>query len=57
MSGNPPSPLPALVYAQPGADKLNSGTGAIAIMLGTIVIKGMCWLWCRLVKNSSVQAL
>ncbi|KAK3941834.1 hypothetical protein QBC46DRAFT_89323 [Diplogelasinospora grovesii] len=33
------------------------GIPAIAIMLGTIVIKGMCWIWCRLVKNSSVQAL
>ncbi|KAK4105968.1 hypothetical protein N658DRAFT_511930 [Parathielavia hyrcaniae] len=30
---------------------------AISIMLGTIVIKGLCWLWCRLVNNSSVQAL
>ncbi|KAK4131983.1 hypothetical protein BT67DRAFT_436071 [Trichocladium antarcticum] len=33
------------------------GPAAIAIMFGTIVIKGLCWLWCRLVKNSSVQAL
>ncbi|RMZ90184.1 hypothetical protein DV736_g2604, partial [Chaetothyriales sp. CBS 134916] len=33
------------------------GIPAIAIMLSTIVIKGACWLWCRLVKNSSVQAL
>lgn len=30
---------------------------AIGIMLGTIVIKGLCWFWCRLIKNSSVQAL
>lgn len=30
---------------------------AIAIMLSTIVIKGLCWFWCRLIKNSSVQAL
>ncbi|KAK4212845.1 hypothetical protein QBC37DRAFT_186241 [Rhypophila decipiens] len=30
---------------------------AIGIMLGTIIIKGACWLWCRLVKNSSVRAL
>lgn len=30
---------------------------AIAIMFSTIVIKGLCWLWCRLVRNSSVQAL
>ncbi|KAL7275486.1 hypothetical protein RUND412_001572 [Rhizina undulata] len=30
---------------------------AIAIMAGTVVIKGACWLWCRMVKNSSVQAL
>ena len=33
------------------------GIPAIAIMVGTIVIKGLCWFWCRLVKNSSVQAL
>jgi hypothetical protein len=30
---------------------------AIIIMISTIVIKGGCWLWCRLVKNSSVRAL
>ena len=33
------------------------GIPAIAIMIGTVVIKGLCWFWCRLVKNSSVQAL
>ncbi|KAK3956366.1 hypothetical protein QBC32DRAFT_136830 [Pseudoneurospora amorphoporcata] len=33
------------------------GVPAIAIMLSTVVIKGMCWVWCRLIKNSSVQAL
>lgn len=33
------------------------GVPAIAIMLSTVIIKGMCWLWCRLIKNSSVQAL
>lgn len=30
---------------------------AVGIMFSTIVIKGMCWFWCRLIKNSSVQAL
>lgn len=30
---------------------------AIVIMAATVVIKFLCWLWCRLVKNSSVQAL
>ena len=30
---------------------------AIIIMLSTVGIKGFCWFWCRLVKNSSVQAL
>lgn len=30
---------------------------AIGIMLTTIIIKGLCWFWCRLIKNSSVQAL
>jgi divalent metal cation (Fe/Co/Zn/Cd) transporter len=33
------------------------GIPALAIMVSTVVIKGLCWLWCRLVKNSSVQAL
>lgn len=32
-------------------------TPAIVIMLSTVGIKGFCWFWCRLVKNSSVQAL
>jgi cation diffusion facilitator family transporter len=30
---------------------------AVAIMASTVVIKGLCWLWCRLIRNSSVQAL
>lgn len=30
---------------------------AIAIMSSTVVVKGACWLWCRLIRNSSVQAL
>lgn len=30
---------------------------AIGIMMSTIIIKGLCWFWCRLIKNSSVQAL
>ncbi len=30
---------------------------AIAIMASTVVIKFLCWLWCRFIKNSSVQAL
>ncbi|CAK7217535.1 hypothetical protein SBRCBS47491_003192 [Sporothrix bragantina] len=33
------------------------GIPALVIMTSTIIIKGLCWLWCRLVKNSSVQAL
>ncbi|KAI0523809.1 hypothetical protein F5B22DRAFT_659561 [Xylaria bambusicola] len=33
------------------------GIPEISIMVGTVVIKGLCWIWCRLVKNSSVQAL
>ncbi|KIX95899.1 uncharacterized protein Z520_08154 [Fonsecaea multimorphosa CBS 102226] len=33
------------------------GIPAIAIMLSTVAVKGFCWFWCRLVKNSSVQAL
>ncbi|KAI9839656.1 MAG: hypothetical protein M1819_002282 [Sarea resinae] len=30
---------------------------AIVIMAATVVIKFACWLWCRLINNSSVQAL
>lgn len=30
---------------------------AIGIMASTVAVKGILWLWCRLVKNSSVQAL
>lgn len=30
---------------------------AIIIMSSTVVIKLFCWLYCRLIKNSSVQAL
>ena len=33
------------------------GGPAVGIMVGTVVVKGGCWLWCRLIKNSSVQAL
>lgn len=33
------------------------GVPAIAIMLSTVVIKGFCWFYCRLIPNSSVQAL
>ena len=30
---------------------------AIGIMAATVAVKALCWLWCRLIKNSSVQAL
>ena len=30
---------------------------AVAIMVTTVLVKGLCWLWCRLIRNSSVQAL
>ncbi|KKY19528.1 putative cation diffusion facilitator 10 [Phaeomoniella chlamydospora] len=33
------------------------GIPAIIIMASTVVIKGFCFVWCRLIKNSSVQAL
>jgi len=36
---------------------IDLGLPAIIIMSTTIFIKGLCWFWCRLVKNSSVQAL
>lgn len=33
------------------------GPVVIGIMTSTIVVKGACWVWCRTVRNSSVQAL
>lgn len=30
---------------------------AIAVMASTVLVKLACWFWCRLVKNSGVQAL
>ncbi|KAG8525399.1 uncharacterized protein KY384_009043 [Bacidia gigantensis] len=33
------------------------GLPSIIIMTLTVAIKAACWFWCRLVKNSSVQAL
>lgn len=33
------------------------GLPALIIMSSTVFIKALCWLWCRLIKNSSVQAL
>jgi divalent metal cation (Fe/Co/Zn/Cd) transporter len=33
------------------------GLPAVIIMSSTIFVKALCWLWCRLIKNSSVQAL
>ncbi|KAF8536184.1 hypothetical protein BDD12DRAFT_749403 [Trichophaea hybrida] len=33
------------------------GPTVIAIMASTVIIKGACYFWCRLIRNSSVQAL
>ncbi|KAI0203964.1 hypothetical protein F4808DRAFT_457667 [Astrocystis sublimbata] len=33
------------------------GIPALVLMISTVVIKGLCWVSCRFVKNSSVQAL
>lgn len=33
------------------------GLPSIIIMASTVLIKLGCWFWCRLIKNSSVQAL
>ncbi|KAI1188886.1 hypothetical protein F5B17DRAFT_439288 [Nemania serpens] len=43
--------------ASPHHEVIELGIPALSIMVGTIVIKGLCWLWCRLVRNSSVQAM
>ncbi|KAF2115035.1 cation efflux family-domain-containing protein [Lophiotrema nucula] len=55
-------------FFQVGIEGINRMTGkdhtvvqltipAVAIMSSTVVIKFLCWLWCRLIRNSSVQAL
>ncbi|WDK18873.1 cation efflux family protein [Colletotrichum graminicola] len=41
----------------PDREIVQLGIPAISIMVGTVVIKGLCWLWCRLIRNSSVRAL
>ncbi|KAM3456272.1 hypothetical protein MY3296_001869 [Beauveria thailandica] len=41
----------------PEHELIELGVPAIAIMAGTVIIKGACWVWCRMVKNSSVRAL
>ncbi|KAH9909246.1 hypothetical protein F4778DRAFT_222014 [Xylariomycetidae sp. FL2044] len=43
--------------AGPNHEVIELGIPAVGIMIGTVVVKGLCWLWCRLIKNSSVQAL
>ncbi|KJZ76542.1 hypothetical protein HIM_03878 [Hirsutella minnesotensis 3608] len=43
--------------ASPEHTILSLGLPAIIIMLSTVVIKGGCWIWCRMVRNSSVRAL
>ncbi|KAI0889814.1 uncharacterized protein GGS22DRAFT_4276 [Annulohypoxylon maeteangense] len=43
--------------ASPDHELIEVGVPALSIMFGTVLIKGLCWLWCRMVKNSSVQAL
>lgn len=41
----------------PSQAVVNVGPIAIGIMASTIVVKGACYFWCRLIRNSSVQAL
>ncbi len=41
----------------PDHSVVHLGPSAIIIMASTVVIKLACWFWCRLIKNSSVQAL
>ncbi|KAI0450627.1 hypothetical protein F5B21DRAFT_424683 [Xylaria acuta] len=43
--------------ASPNHEIIELGIPALALMVSTVAIKGLCWVWCRLVKNSSVQAL
>jgi cation diffusion facilitator family transporter len=41
----------------PDHDIVQLTVPAIAIMAATVVVKALCWLYCRLINNSSVQAL
>ena len=41
----------------PDHSVVNLGLPSIIIMASTVLIKAGCWFWCRLIKNSSVQAL
>ena len=41
----------------PDREVLELTIPALIIMITTIVIKGAVWVWCRMVKNSSVRAL
>jgi len=41
----------------PDHSVVSLGIPAITIMAATVLIKLGCWFWCRLVQNSSVQAL
>jgi cation diffusion facilitator family transporter len=43
--------------AGPDREILELGIPAISIMVSTVVVKGACWIWCRMVNNSSVRAL
>lgn len=43
--------------AGPDRTVVELSPAAIVIMSSTVVVKGLCWFWCRLVRNSSVQAL
>lgn len=41
----------------PDHSVVSLGLPSIIIMASTVFIKAGCWFWCRLIKNSSVQAL
>lgn len=41
----------------PSRDVVALSIPAVIIMASTVVVKFLCWLWCRLIRNSSVQAL
>lgn len=43
--------------AQGDADLVVLTTASIVIMIMTILVKFLCWIWCRSIKSSAVQAL
>jgi len=49
--------LNVLTSSTTDREPVQLGASAIIIMATTVGVKFGCWLWCRLIRNSGVQAL